>query len=146
LLARTNHSQALLRAKLIRRGFSESTAAGATERAARAGFLDDRAFAEALVQRRTQRSHWGRGLVARELAAKGIDDGEIERALTPAEGAEGDELARALRLAGQRMRGVETTDYDTVVTRVGPYLQRRGYAPGIIRRVCRQLLTEATAD
>jgi regulatory protein len=143
LLARTNHSQALLRAKLIRRGFSESAAAGATERAARAGFLDDRAFAEALVERRTQRSHWGRGLVARELAAKGIDDTEIERVLTPADGDEGEELGRALHLAAQRMRGVEATDYEAVVARVGPYLQRRGYAPGIIRRVCRHLLTEA---
>lgn len=146
LLARTNHSQALLRAKLTRRGFSEAAAAGATERAARAGFLDDHAFAEALVERRTQGSHWGRGLVARELAAKGIDEVEIERVLTPADGDEGEEPVRALRLAIQRMRGMEATDYEAVVTRVGPYLQRRGYAPGIIRRVCRQLLTEATKD
>ncbi len=126
----------------MRRGFSEAAAATACTRAQQAGYLDDRAFAEALVRRRTTRSRWGRGLVARELAAKGIDEDDAAQALRSADETAGDETARALALARARVRGARPATYDALVARVGPYLQRRGYAAGVIRTVCRALWTE----
>lgn len=142
LLARANHSRVLLHAKLVRRGFSEAAAATAGARAEQAGYLDDRAFAEALVRRRTTQSRWGRALVARELSAKGIDDDEIARALGSVDETAGDERARALALARARVRGASPTTYDALVARVGPYLQRRGYAASVIRSVCRAVWAE----
>ncbi len=143
LLARANHTAALLRAKIRRRGFTEAAAAEATERAARAGYLDERAFAEALVRRRTERSRWGRGLIARELAAKGVEEIEIEHVLAGLKDDREGELERALALARQRIGRASPRDYPALLARIGPYLQRRGHSPGVIRAVGRQLWNES---
>jgi len=142
LLARANHTAAMLRAKLLRRGFTEATAEEATRRAVGAGYLDERAFSEALVRRRTERSRWGRSLIARELAAKGVEEAEIERALAHLHQDREGERERALAQARQRIGSQRPADYPGLVARIGPYLQGRGYSSGLIRNVIRRLWEE----
>jgi regulatory protein len=123
LLGQRAHSEAELRRKLIRRGCPADEVECAVARARGLGGLDDAAFAGMLARERARTR--GPALIARELAARGIERSMVEEALValPRE----DVVAAARRLAG---RAAEAgTDRRVVAAR----LQRRGFPSDVIR-------------
>jgi regulatory protein len=110
-LARRDHSEASLRARLARAGVSEEAREDAVERLARAGYLDDGRFARdraAHLAARGYGDEWIRAdLDAHGVAAPAVDDAlaalepERRRALTEAEKlADGLRAARTLQRRG----------------------------------------------
>lgn len=138
LLARRAHSRAELRQKLARRGYEEVEVGSAMARLAEMGYLDDAAFAQGLVRRRSATR--GSLAVAAELTAKGIDRQGTAEALAELDAER--QLASATLLA-ERMcpRGAEI-GYREMLDRVGVKLQRRGFPVGIARAACRAVLAE----
>ena len=141
-LARQPQPRAALERKLLRLGYEETAISTALDRAQSKGYLDDRAYADAVVRRRTR----GRGhaLIARELRSKGIPESDIAGAIGSID-PEG-ELARALSLGQETLRKKRVTDPGMIRQTVGPVLSRRGFGAGLIHQVCRKLLAEWRAD
>lgn len=141
LLARRAHSRAEVRRKLGRRGYAEEEVESAVTRLGELGYLDDRAFAEGYVRRRSP----ARGPLAlsAELAARGVDRRLADAALGGF-GAE-DELASAVRLV-ERLAGHKAfAGYREMLDSAGTKLLRRGFSPGIVRAAC-NAVWKGTAD
>jgi regulatory protein len=102
------------------------------------GYLDDAAFAQSLVRRRSATR--GSLAVSAELAAKGIDRQGTLEALAELDAES--QLASATLLA-ERMcpRGAEI-GYREMLDQVGAKLFRRGFPAGIVRAACRTVLAE----
>ena len=127
-----------MRQKLARRGYEEEEVGSAMVRLAAMGYLDDAAFAQGLVRRRSATR--GSLAVAAELAAKGIDRQGTAEALAEVDAES--QLAAATLLA-ERMcpRGAEI-GYREMLDQVGAKLFRRGFPAGIVRAACRAVVAE----
>jgi regulatory protein len=121
LLAQRPHGEAELGRKLTRRGCDPAAVGGALARLRELGYLDDAAFARALVARRA--SARGTSLIGAELAAKGIGPAAARAALDTV--TEEDERAAARRLA-ERWGGLPAQ-------RVAARLRRRGFSDEAVR-------------
>jgi regulatory protein len=139
LLGRRAHSRAELRQKLARRGYGPDEVTTALGRLDELGYLDDEAYARALVALRS--GIRGRRLIAAELAQRGVDRETAREALAGLEPAE--ELAAARRLAS-RMRAVERGPLDRhTLDRIGSRLLRRGFSREVAVAACAQTEPEA---
>ncbi len=88
------------------------------------------------VESRSARGY-GAARLRAELRARGVDSAVIDAAvgaLTPDA-----TLARALALARRRLPVIARGRSERVAKRLRDYLLRRGYAPGVVVRVVRQL-------
>ena len=123
LLTLRAHSEAELRRKLARRGCPPDEIERALVRARGLGGLDDGAFARSLAAQRARTR--GPALIARELAAKGVERAVAREALDglPREAV----VAAARRLAA---RGAESGAGRRVVA---ARLLRRGFPGDVIR-------------
>jgi len=130
LLASRAHSARELRVKLARRGHPAEEVGEALERLRAAGYLDDEAYARALIGRRS--SSRGTRAMAAELAAKGVDRQVAQAALGEMEGTA--EVAAAVDVA-RRMQRAGPTD----LQRIGTRLLRRGFSMEVARAALRQL-------
>jgi regulatory protein len=130
LLASRAHSARELRIKLARRGHPADEVGEALDRLRAGGYLDDAAYARALIGRRSS-SRGGRAMAA-ELAAKGVDREVAQAALGEIEGA--DQIAAAVNVA-RRMQRAGPTD----LQRIGTRLLRRGFSMEVARAALRQL-------
>ena len=128
LLAARAHSARELRTKLLRRGHPVDEIGAVLERLRQGGYLDDAAYARALVGRRSS----GRGVraIASELAAKGVDREVARTAL--AELSADDQLVAAEALA-ERLRRAGPIDPE----RLGARLLRRGFSVEVARAALR---------
>jgi len=121
LLSLRPHSELELRQKLRRRGCDADSIDGAVARALRLGYLDDAAFARALV---TQRSRTrGPAVVAAELAAKGVHRGLAREALGT--------VAHASQVEAARRLAARSSHANRQV--VAARLLRRGFGTDVIR-------------
>lgn len=121
LLGLRPHSELELRQKLRRKGCAADAIDGAVARAFRLGYLDDAAFARALV---TQRSRTrGPAVLAAELAAKGVSRGLAREAL----GA----VAHASQVEAARRLAARSSYANRQV--VAARLLRRGFGTDVIR-------------
>jgi regulatory protein len=133
LLSRRAHSRFEVRRKLGRRGYREEEVESAVLRLTELGYLNDRAFAEGHVRRRS--SGLGRLALSAELAARGVDREVADAALGDLDAER--QLASASRLA-ERLFGRKTfSSFHEMLDSVGPKLLRRGFPPGIVRAACR---------
>ena len=133
------HSRLELRRKLARKGFEPEEVDVALTRLAELGYLDDDAFARALVRRRS--SGRGPAAVAAELAAKGIGRDGIAAALA---GLDADsQIAAATRLAERLYAEKPVPGYREMLDRIGSRLLRRGYSSSVVREACRAVLAGA---
>ncbi len=121
-----------LREGLLRRGYAPEDAEDAVTRVTEAGFIDEAAYAEALVRRYTQRGYGPRALPAR-LRQHGLPADVIAAALQPIE-PDGDALDT---LARKFLRGENT---EKSRQRAAAALARRGFPiheiNAALRRVC----------
>jgi regulatory protein len=111
-----------MRRRLAMRGVDEETIAEELERLQRAGLLDDEAFARAWVDERERLSPRGSRMLRLELRRHGIAAEQVEAATAGV-----DDHETALELARRKAHGVAASDFRTFVTRVGGFLQRRGF-------------------
>jgi regulatory protein len=135
-LGRRAHSRQELRRKLERKGYEAGEVAGALTRLVELGYLDDAAFAGALVRRRSVTR--GPRALAAELAAKGIDRAGIDAALGETDAAS--QLEAATRLAERLYAEKPSPGYRETLDRVGAKLLRRGFSMEVARAACRTVL------
>ena len=131
-------SRAMLARKLLRAGYTEPAVEAALDRAAGQRYLDDQAFARALVRRRSLGR--GRAMIAQELRARGIDATGASEALQQLD--PGTELERARALADEIVRRKPPADWRQLRTTVGGRLGRRGFSAGVITRILRELVAK----
>jgi regulatory protein len=123
LLTQRAHSETELRRKLARRGCPADDVERAVVRARDLGYLNDAAFARALAGERARTR--GPALIARELAAKGVERAVVQDAVGAVQ--REDVVAAARRLA---QRGTAAgADRRLVAAR----LLRRGFPGDVIR-------------
>lgn len=134
LLERRSFARRDLERRLALKGHPPDMVQLAVERAAKAGYLDDRAFAVTYVRSRSARGR-GPARLRRELVQMGVDKGLIESALEGCSAPEVVEEAIAgliARRAGQ-LKGLPAA---AVRRRLVAYLARRGYTgPAVLRLV-----------
>ena len=128
LLAMRPHSRSELRQKLRRRGCEAGSIEAALDRCVEVGYLDDGAYARALVGRRSQSR--GSAAIASELAAKGIGREIAQELLGGREEAEVEAAARLL---------AKLSPAAADRARASAKLQRRGFSPHVIREAWRRL-------
>ena len=128
----------MLEGRLRQAGYAAEAVAAALERAEAAGYLNDREFAESLVRRRGRSR--GAAMIAQELRASGIQDGIVEPALADLNPEA--EFDKALGVGRKLLGDRRLADGQALLGFLGPKLARRGFAAGVVYRVCRQLATE----
>lgn len=121
------------------RGVPADTATAVLDRLGEVGLVDDAAFADQWVHTR----HTGRGLGRRALAAelrrKGVSDEMASEALAGVD--EAAEQRRASELVERRLRSIlADAPHQAVARRLVGMLSRKGYPPGLARRVVRAAL------
>jgi regulatory protein len=138
-LAGRAHSRLELRRKLVRNGFDAGEVEAALDRLTELGYLDDAAFARALVRRRSA----GRGpaALAAELTSKGIGRDGVAAALADFD--PDSQLAAATRLAERLYADNPVPGYREMLDRIGAKLIRRGYSGSVVREACRTVLAAA---
>lgn len=138
LLGRRALSSAELGERLLRKGFAEKVIDRVRNELISQGWLDDRAYGEAIVRETVRRKPASARLLKARLKAKGIG-ASLARDLTeqPPDGPSDED--QALKLAKERLS--EITDLPRVarVRRVCGLLARRGYDPVTIETVLGRL-------
>ncbi|MBR5519754.1 MAG: regulatory protein RecX [Clostridia bacterium] len=131
ILGRRMCSVSELREKLAERGYTDEEIDEAIERLSEYGFVDDAAYAAALVERGAAKNQSKKALLY-ELSRRGIDRETAQAALENLPSADDalDELIRA------RLKGVVP---DRALTeKTYRYLAGKGFAPGEIRAALRR--------
>jgi regulatory protein len=132
-LAGRSHSRVELRRKLGRKGFGEDEVEAALDRLTELGYLDDDAFARAVVRRRS--TSRGRIAIIAELVAKGVSRPAADEAVADFDPAV--QLKAATRLAERLYAEKPPPGYREMLDRIGSKLARRGYSTTIVRAACR---------
>ena len=135
-LAGRSHSRLELRRKLVRKRYAADEVEAALERLVDLGYLDDAAFARAVVRRRS--ASRGPAALAAELASKGIGREGVAEALAGLD-AEA-QLAAATALAERLYAQKPVAGYGEMLDRIGAKLIRRGYSGTVVREACRAVL------
>ena len=137
-------SEASLRRRLERRGFSAEAAGAASASAVRLGYVDDAALARSIVSRRRERR--GTAHIAAELRSRGVSDVALRDALaavTP-----DDQRAAAAAEAHRRLRpGLPTdpTDRRRTLARVAAALTRQGFPSDAVAHALRTVSIDPPA-
>jgi regulatory protein len=141
LLSLRAHSRTELSRKLLRRGFEEGDVQGALERLGEVGYLDDLAFADGYVRRRSARV--GPRALASELARRGVGREIASQALAGL--SHQAQLMAAVKLIHRSLGRNEPATYKELLDRVGTRLLRRGFSEAIARKAC-QAVWRGTAS
>jgi len=140
-LAHRPRSRSEVVQRLRKHGYPEPAIEAALERLERAGFVDDRAFAEYWVRNREQFRPRGRYALRQELRQKGVESDVIEDALQDLD--EPDSAYRAAMEQGtQWMRLDEASAY----RKCSAFLQRRGFGYDVIQEAWTRIQAERTTD
>lgn len=104
------------------------------------GLLDDQAFADMLVRTRQQERGLARRGLAHELQRYGIEGETAQQALAQID--DEAEVLAARSLVERRLAGMSGLDHQRRRRRLAGLLGRRGYPPGVARRVIDEVLAE----
>ncbi|HEV1998307.1 MAG TPA: RecX family transcriptional regulator [Candidatus Dormibacteraeota bacterium] len=116
--------------KLRRAGFSAAAAAEAGRRAAALGYVNDAAYAEALVAKRLRQGR-GRSLISRELGYRGLGDDVVTDAVGSVDAEQ--ELESAIQLALKLIRRHGAEPDARRRDKVLSALARRGFSGHVSR-------------
>jgi regulatory protein len=140
LLTAAPRTRAELAAALSRRGVPGDAAEAVLGRFTDVGLIDDAAFARAWVESR----HYSRGLSRRSLSAElrqhGVEAEEIREAVSTLDPDQ--EVATARRLVEQKMAGTRGQPPEVRIRRAAGTLARKGYPPGLVFRLIREVLEQ----
>ena len=142
LLSYRARSRQELRQRLLRKGHAAAAVDAELERLAGLGYLDDEAFAVALVQaRQTGAGARGAAALRFELRRKGIAPDVAATALAGA-----DELEAAHRAAAKRSRSLAQLERSDFSHRLLGFLQRRGFGYDVARRAVETVWRERNGE
>jgi regulatory protein len=128
-------SEAELRNRLERRGFSADIIDKVVIRLKEQGLVDDVAFARFWTENRESFRPRSQSLTALELKQKGITNEIIKQSVSAI-----DDEDSAYHVALTKTRRLDSIDY--LDFRIGGYLQRRGFSYEIIRRTIEKIWQE----
>jgi regulatory protein len=134
-------SESEIRQKLRRRGFYSDDIEAAICRLKELGLIDDVAFSRSWKENREQFSPRSRRLTMLELSRKGVAPETIDEALDGS-----DDNESAYRAASSKVSYLSLSDYREFYRRLGGYLQRRGFAYGVIKETVARLWQELGGD
>jgi regulatory protein len=144
LLAIAPRTRAQLARALRRHGTPAEAAETVLARFTDVGLIDDAAFARAWVESR----HYSRGLSRRSLSAElrrqGVETDEIREAVDTLDLDQ--EVATARRLVEQKMAGTRGQPPEVRVRRAAGTLARKGYPPGLVFRLIKEVLEHEGSD
>jgi regulatory protein len=144
LLAIAPRTRAQLARALRRHGTPAEAAETVLARFTDVGLIDDAAFARAWVESR----HYSRGLSRRSLSAElrrqGVETDEIREAVDTLDPDQ--EVATARRLVEQKMAGTRGQPPEVRVRRAAGTLARKGYPPGLVFRLIKEVLEHEGSD
>ncbi len=140
LLTIAPRTRAQLAQAMHRRGVPDEAAENVLSRFTDVGLIDDAAFARAWVESR----HHSRGLSRRSLSAElrrqGVESDEIREAVETLDPEQ--EVATARRLVGQKMAGTRGQPPEVRIRRAAGTLARKGYPPGLVFRLIKEVLEQ----
>lgn len=131
MLARSDRSEAELRAALRANDFSDAAIDQAITDACDMGYLDDLRFAEHLIETRLSRKGLGTRGIAQELKVRGIPEQIIQEVLSRRN--DDDESDLAVDLARDRVRRFVGLESHVAERRLRGFLERRGFGQQAIR-------------
>ena len=144
LLATAPRTRAQLAQALRRHGVPDEAAGAVLARYTDVGLIDDAAFARAWVESR----HYSRGLSRRSLSAElrrqGIETEEIREAVDTLDPEQ--EVATARRWVEQKMAATRGQPAEARVRRAAGTLARKGYPPGLVFRLIKEVLEQEGTD
>jgi len=146
LLGRRARSREELRRRLLQKGHDEQAVAGALERLAGDGLLDDAAFARSYIADKRGLSGWGSVRIRRGLAELGVAHEVIDAQLGAAAAAEGDDAELARALTALDRRGAPQAPLDAARRRAYQALVRRGFSTAIAYAAIRLWSGDAPSD
>lgn len=145
-LSRRAHSRYQLDVKLNRAGFESFARREALDRLDAAGLIDDRRFAERLVEELKQRRGAGPRLVRSKLKAAGVGDEDVEAVLTAEECESLNDSEQAVAYARSQLSGLARHPVEVQKRRLYGRMARRGYDTDVIREVVDRLMDEVADD
>ena len=119
----------------------EAVVERALDRLERMGYLDDAAFAAYWAEQRERFSPRSARAVRQELRQRGVDAETAAASANP-----DDDETRAIAAGRKRLASLAQADYQTFYTRMGGFLQRRGFSYGVARVAIRQLWAESRGE
>ena len=144
LLTTAPRTRAQLAQALRRHGVPDEAAGAVLARYTDVGLIDDAAFARAWVESR----HYSRGLSRRSLSAElrrqGVPTDDIREAVGTLDPEQ--EAATARRLVEQKMAGTRGQPPEVRVRRAAGTLARKGYPPGLVFRLIKEVLEHEGSD
>lgn len=129
-LSKGAKSKAQLRQILIKRELPEEIFEPILDRFEEAGLIDDKAFAEIVVNSRRTYKGLSKSAIRRELSTKGVAGELIDAAL--AEVSNEQELETAKELAVKKLSAMSHLERDVQDRRLTGYLGRKGYGSGVV--------------
>jgi regulatory protein len=133
MLARRPRSEREIRRRLAQRKVEAGVINETIERLRAVRLIDDAAFAQSWTESRDRTSPRGRRLLVQELRTAGVDAAVATEAV-----ADVDDADAAYRLASSRMRSLAALDREAFRSRLGGFLQRRGFGWDVVRRTVEQ--------
>jgi regulatory protein len=134
------HTRYELDKALQAKNVPQSVKEAVLDRMQEVGLVDDATFAVDWVASRQQRRHLSRRALKRELEVKGVERGDIDRAL---ENVDRDaELASARELVERKRAAMSALARDVQQRRLAGLLSRRGFDSAVITRVLSEVLRE----
>ncbi len=146
LTVRRRATQELHR-RLIRAGAGKVHVEAAIRRLTALGYLNDSAYADAMVRTKLIDGGASRRRVQQELFKKGVSREVADAALAQvADQYQANEAASALTLARKRLRSLRALDSATRRRRLYGFLARRGYDPSAVAAAMKALGEELASD
>lgn len=130
---RTRHE---LEQALAKKQVPDHAAAEALDRLTEVGLIDDQRFADAWFEAQQRRQRSTRAL-RHELRTKGVHDELVDQAAAAAD--DGADLQAAQALVAKRLPSLQRLDHQARYRRLAGQLARRGFGPGVISTVLRDL-------
>jgi len=131
----------LLRPSPRRAAPAEDVVERVVNRLERLGYLDDAAFAAYWAEQRERFSPRSARAIRQELRQRGVDAETAAASADP-----DDDEQRAITAGRKRVGALAQADYQTFYTRMGGFLQRRGFSYGVARVAIRRLWAEAHGE
>jgi regulatory protein len=144
LLSHSPRTRAQLAAALWRRGIPGEVADFVLGRFTEAGLIDDGVFARAWVESRHHSRGLSRGMLAAELARRGVGAGDVQTAVAslPAE----QEIETARRLVAKRAAATRGRPLPARIRQLVGLLARKGYSASLAYRLVREVLEQEGTD
>ena len=134
------HTRHELDKALQAKNVPQSVKEAVLDRMEEVGLVDDATFAVDWVASRQQRRHLSRRALKRELEVKGVERGDIDRALEYVD--RDAELASARELVERKRAAMSALPRDVQQRRLAGLLSRRGFDSAVITRVLSDVLRE----